>query len=221
MPLFQYGSFLIFALVLGLMLTRWRRRPEFVWILLAMFLAFPFEWYADEHWMFLYYRKAFIPMFGDFPLFMPFAWAWFFGIALAIMLAKRDVIAKLPLWLNFIWMTALFFVWDFAVEGFFTSSAGGRLWVYYGYPPEAMLTNTLPWMIPLFVGLALPVLYYANLWAHKRSATAGTSWLRGLLIHVLATYVALTTQAVIGYTVAHAVLHLPTQPRPPLESRVP
>lgn len=219
-PLFQHGSFLIFAIALAVMLIRYREQREYVWVLIAMFMAFPFEWYADENWMFLYYRSAFLPLFGDFPLFMPFAWAWFFGIALAIMLAKRDAIARLPLWMNIAWMTALFFAWDFLVEAFFTSSAGGRLWVYYGYPESLMLTKTLPWTIPVFVGMSLPILYYANLWALKHSTRQG-SWLRGLLIHVVATYIALSAQVAVGYPFVRAVLDLPTEPRPPMEDRLP
>jgi len=47
-----------------------------------MTLLFPFEWYADMYWMYLNYDSQFTPMMGHFPLFMPFAWGWFFALIL-------------------------------------------------------------------------------------------------------------------------------------------
>lgn len=213
--LFQWGSIVVALGLAILCATVWRERRYYGWMLLSFMLSIPFEWYADEYWMFYYYRREFIPLFGDFPMYLPFAWAWFFWTPLVLLLARREKLARLPAAINVLLMFVIFFIQDFAIESCFTSVTTGRLWTYYGYPASMMVTKTLPWNIPIWVGLSLPVYYYMNLWALRRTSSE-TKWWRGALTFLAANYAAATLIALVGTLVSVKLLGLPVSPRPSL-----
>ncbi len=201
-PLFEYGSYGVWGLYALYLLAGGARRRQELWLLLGLSLSFPFEWFADEYWLYLAYNEAFTPMFGTFPLFMPFAWGWFYAIPIGIMARYRGQIAQKPLLVNIAWMFAAFFLWDVVVEYFGT---GTELWTY-AWEAEKLQIGGLPLYVPFWLGVQLPIYYYGHLWVRDR--TAESSWLSGFAFHLLVYYLIGAAVAVGGWVLSNPILHL-------------
>ncbi len=200
--LFEYGSYLVWGLYAAYLVVGGNKHRTELWLLLGLSLSFPYEWFADEYWMFLSYDAAFTPMFEGFPLFLPFAWGWFYAIPVAIMARYSEQIAGKPLLFNIAWMFAAFFVWDIVVESFGTAT---QLWTY-AWSSESFLVGGLPLYIPFWLGVQLPLYYYAHLWARARSQNS--PWFTGFALHLAAYYVVGGGVAAVGWVVSNLILGL-------------
>ena len=199
-PLFEYGSYIIWGLYAVYLLARGAQRRTDLWLLLGLSLSFPFEWFADEYWLFLSYNEEFTPMFGTFPLFMPFAWGWFYAIPIAVMATKSESISRKPLLFNITWMFAAFFIWDVVVETFGTAN---NLWTY-AWSSSAFQAGGLPLYVPFWLGVQLPLYYYAHLWARTRSKDM--HWLPGFSLHVAVYYAIGGAVALGGWVMSNLIL---------------
>lgn len=190
---FELMSYVTFALLLVFIVTRRSSRRDYGYAVIGCAAAFPFEWLADHHWMFLHYDESFVMLFDGLPLMMPFAWAWFFAFPLIVCLDLEERIDSLPLWARILVLYGLFWCWDVFVE--FASTSQG-LWVYH-WKKEAMIGGILPWFIPTTVAPVNVGLYFAHRGALRRSAAVGR--FRGLLIHTAAYYGVFVVQAAVGW----------------------
>jgi hypothetical protein len=198
--LFEFGSYITWGLFFCIILTRWRDHRDFLYLFLGLTLSFPYEWIADSFWLFIDYSEQFNMMFGRFPFFMPFAWAWFYAVPIIFMLLNKEKIDRMPLWLNIVWMFALFFVWDLLVEGV---SVNFDLWTYYVSPKLHILPG-LPYYVPIWLGIQLPTYYYGHLWARKLAETK--SWGMGFLLHLLVYYALGAAVAISGWIINTKIL---------------
>jgi len=190
---FEMASFLLYAVAIVVIATRYRNHRDYGYALIGCSLAFPFEWGADKYWMFLDYDWSFRMLVDRLPLMMPFAWGWFFGIPLIVCLRFQDKIDAIPLWARWLVLYAIFWPWDFIVE---YSSTTYRLWVYH-WPEGSMIGGILPWFIPTMVATANTTLYFAHKIALRYSE--GKGWFHGFSIHVLAYYLVFTLQVAVGW----------------------
>jgi hypothetical protein len=196
---FEIISYAVWAVIAGLLLTVWRGHRDHWWLFLGLTLSFPFEWIADNFWMFLQYDWSFTMMFGRVPLMMPFAWGWFFTIALVLMLRNKEKIDRLPLWGQILGIYVTFFLWDFLVE---YGSTGFGLWTYYW--PEKYLIGGVSWFIPAAVGTAFLMYYYGHLWLLKYSADK--TWAKGFVIHLGGYYAIGTFRAIVGWIITVQIM---------------
>ena len=154
---FEIFSFAGYGLAILLILFLFRNRRDYWYALIGCSLAFPFEWVADNYWMFLQYDWSFWMLVDRLPLMMPFAWGWFFGIPLILCLQLQKKIDALPLWGRCLLLYVIFWPWDFVVE--YASTTFG-LWEYRLWPEKAMIGGILPWFIPTMVASANATLYF-------------------------------------------------------------
>jgi hypothetical protein len=191
---FELISYGVWALIGILLFTIGKGRRDHWYFFLGMTACFPFEWLADNFWMFLQYDWSFTMMFGRFPLMMPFAWGWFFAIPVILMFRNKDKIDRLPLWVQIVGIYVFFFLWDFVVE---YGSTGFALWTYYW--PESYLIGGVPWVIPAAVGTAFLMYYYGHNYLLKYST--GKHWAEGFAIHLGGYWAISTFRLVFGYII--------------------
>jgi hypothetical protein len=198
---FEIISYTLWAVTVVLLLTRWKGHRDHWYLFFAACLSFPFEWISDNFWMFLQYDWSFTMMFGRFPLMLPFAWTWFFGIPLLLMLRSEEKINRLPLWGQLLGIWGIFFLWDFLVE---TSSAALGLWTYYW--PEEYLVLGVPLLVPAFVGISFLMYYYGHKYLRKFSVDK--SWGAGLAIHIGGFYALGAARACVGWFVSAKLMKI-------------
>lgn len=191
---FEMFSFAGYGLAILLILFLFRNRRDYWYALIGCSLAFPFEWVADNYWMFLQYDWSFWMLVDRLPLMMPFAWGWFFGIPLILCLQLQKKIDALPLWGRCLLLYVIFWPWDFVVE--YASTSFG-LWEYRLWPEKAMIGGILPWFIPTMVASANATLYFGHKVALKYSV--GKQWLHGFVIHLFAYYIVFVIQVAVGW----------------------
>jgi hypothetical protein len=192
---FEIITYLVWIVTVVLLLTVWKGHRDYWFLFFATTLSFPFEWISDNLWMFLQYDWSFTMMFGRFPLFMPFAWTWFFGLPLILLFRYEDKIDKLPLWVQIIGMWIVFFLWDFQLE---TISSGFGLWKYYW--PEGYLFWGVPLLVPIFVGISFLMYYYGH--KYLRRFSAGRGWVAGIVIHVVGFQIMNIIRACVGWSIS-------------------
>jgi hypothetical protein len=198
---FEIISYSLWALTVILLLTKWKGHRDHWFLFLAATLCFPFEWISDNVWMFLQYDWSFTMMFGQFPLMMPFAWAWFFAIPLIIMLRNEDKIGRYPIWTQIGGIFVVFFSWDFVVE---VSSSNFDLWTYYW--PEEYLILGVPLLVPTFVAISFLMFYYGHRYLRRFSNDKG--WVAGTLIHIGGFYLMSSVRAAIGWVVSTKIMKI-------------
>jgi len=191
--LFEYGSYLGWLIGLVLLITKFKDQRILQWTFISMTLLFPFEWYADMYWMYINYDSQFTPMMGHFPLFIPFAWGWFFALVLGVCLSQKDKLEAMGPAKSTTVILVAFVIWDIAVEGFGTNTG---LWVYW-WSEESFIPGTkLPIWIPMLTALQTPAYYFSALWAEKRYANA--SWSSGFITYLTTTLLGSIILAVVG-----------------------
>ncbi|MBN2168754.1 MAG: hypothetical protein JW738_05875 [Actinobacteria bacterium] len=176
-PLFEYGTYVVCAVIGILLFTRYKSQRVYQWVYIAAMLSFPFEWFADNYWMYYNYHPGFNHMFGHFPLFLPFAWAWFFPLIVLGLMTQEKWLQKLPKPLSVLAVFLICFVWDFIVE---VLACKVGIWVYW-WPKSAFMPFTeVPVWIPVFTGLYSAGYYYVAKWAKERLADdPDVGWARG------------------------------------------
>ena len=181
----QIQDLIFYSLVLLYVIWRKRDKREYWYALIGCTLLFPFEFYGDKTWLQLDYSDHFVMLWQNFPAMMPFAWGFFFGLPLIIMMNLSKKIDSKPLWLQLLIIIPIFLIWDFVSEYAATSTGGGS-WRYW-WPKEQMINGVFPWPIAGQVAAFNICLYYANKWALKQSVNV-KSWWKGFFIHLTAYY---------------------------------
>ena len=203
--LFEYGSYLGWIFIAWLFFVHKKDRVV-QWVMIAMTIMFPFEWLADNYWMFLHYDSQFTPMIGHFPLFMPFAWGWFFALVIGVCLSNKPKLDKLSLPMQALIVFAAFFVWDVLVEG---SATSVYLWVYWWGEEHFIPGTLLPIWIPIFTALQTPAFYFTAVMAKERYANAG--WWAGFFPVLGLMALSSAVEALLGWLWISKILgHDPT-----------
>lgn len=209
--LFEYGSYGAWLVLLVVLFTRFRQRRDLQWLLFAMTMMFPFEWLADNYWMYLNYNPEFTSMSGHFPLFMPFSWGWFFPIIVSVLLTQQKRLARLPVPVTTIIVFLGFFVWDVLIEGWATVNG---LWVYWW--PEASFIHPdipLPFAIPLLTAMQGPAYYFTQIWARKNLSKY--TWLEGFAIFTGIVLLGSIVEALVGSTLVNVLAGFDPSPYAP------
>lgn len=203
--LFEYGSYTAWLALVWLFFIH-RKERVVQWVLVSMTLLFPFEWLADNYWMFLHYDSQFTPMIGHFPLFMPFSWGWFFALVIYVALANQGKLEAFSRHTQALLIFTAFFAWDFIVEALATKV---HLWVYW-WGEESFIPGTLlPVWIPLFTALQTPAFYFTAVWAREKYQNA--SWLGGFGPVFIALFLSSVVEAVLGWIWIRKIIgHDPT-----------
>lgn len=176
--IFEIGSYVAWVLTAIAIATVFKNKREYWYAFLGLSTLIFFEWFADFHWMFYRYSDKFTFIFSHHfvPLFMFFAYGWFFGLMLIVNLQFEEKLDRLPFWGQVLLLYAIYFVWDFIVEFTFTQT---KCWTYYNSAPSL---KNMPWIIPCIVAVASTGFYFIHKWARKYSVDK--SWFKGFLIHV-------------------------------------
>lgn len=209
-PIFQYGSLIVCAIIGVLLFTRWKEHRVFQWVYFAAMLSFPFEWFADNYWMYLNYNNHFLHMFGHFPLFQPFAWAWFFPLAILGLFSLERWTDKLPKVLSVVVVYLIAFAWDCLVE---ILACKVNLWAYW-WPKGAFIPGTeLPWVIPVFTAIQTVGYYYVARWARNRyEKDPDVGWFKGFAFTYGGFVLVGIANAIVGFVFVHFILqHDPTK----------
>jgi hypothetical protein len=189
---FEIITYVIFAVAVVVIGTRFRKHREYMYALVGCALLFPFEWIGFRVFTFLDYDLRFTMLFDRLPLMIPFAWGWFMGGTLIICLSFSKKLDAMPLAAQVVWLYVIFWFWDFGVE---YSSVGNNLWVYH-WPQNFMISGKLPWLIPFVVAFQ----NVANYFAHRiaQNFSKDKAWFQGFLIHLLGYYVVGSLTLLIG-----------------------
>ncbi len=203
---FEVASYLNWGATALAIPTLLNNQRDYWYALLGGSLLSPFEWISDYHMLFMTYDDDFTPLFNRkfIPLFMFFAYGWFFSTTLIINLQFEEKLDKMPVWKQLMLLYGTFTAWDFAVE--YPSTKLG-FWNYYS---NVKKIGALPWHVPFGLGLVNTGMYYVHKAARKRSE--GKSFLKGLAIHTAAYWSFLATGAVIGLAVLKLRGHHPEWP---------
>ena len=189
---FENASYLSWGLTALLIPTKFKNEREYWYALLGGSLLFPFEWFADNHMLYMKYSEEFTPLISHefMPLFMFFAYGWFFCTTLIANLRFEEQLDAMPLWKQISLLYAIFCVWDFAVE--YSSTSYG----FWTYSSNVKKIGNLPWHVPFAVSIVNVSLYYLTKFARKRSE--GKSWLEGFMIHVASYWTFMISGAALG-----------------------
>ena len=166
--MFQWGSIILWILMIGLILKFKKNDHQILWTLLAITLTFPIEALYDKCFA-LTYSDEFIKLFPTvpMPLMIPFAYGTFYGITLLLALWVFKKFPKVPNWLKFILMFVSMIIINFAQEGLTTST---NAWVYDWPNAVGLFGSNQPWIVPVTVAANLPIFYFAHIYASKLSA---------------------------------------------------
>ncbi len=204
--LFEYGTYVEFLIAVVLMFTIFKKHRVLQWISLTALLSFPMEWFIDNFILFMHYDEKFTPMFGHFPLFLPFAWAWFFPLVIGVLMTQEQRLRKLPPVMYYLVVFLIWVVWDFFVEAI---ACHFDLWVYW-HPRESLIPGTkLLKSVPLAVAAWSMFMYLLCVWAKKRyESDPQVGWWRGfgalfgryVAIAVMClTLASIRTHVILGY----------------------
>ena len=177
--MFQWGSIGLWALIVVLLLTLWKRQRHFLWSVLAITLNFTLEPFYDQHFL-LRYSEQFIPILPRVavPLMIPFAYGTLYTVPLLISIWLFKRFPQIPGWAKFFGMWAFMFATNMAQEGIFT---GGGAWDYFGWTPASYGLGGQPWIVPVGVALNLPAFYFSHVYASEASDRLETNAQKFLL----------------------------------------
>jgi len=192
---FEAASYIAWGLTASLIAVKYKKQRDYWYALLGGSLLFPFEWFADNHMLFMKYSTEFTPLLShDFmPLFMFFAYGWFFSTTLIANLQFEKKLDAIPLWKQISLLYSIFCIWDFAVE---YPACSYEFWTYSS---NVKKIGPLPWVVPFSVAVVNVGMYYVHKFARKHSADK--SWLKGLAIHTAAYWAFLATGAAIAWKI--------------------
>lgn len=203
---FEVASYLSWALTALAIPTIFKNKRDYWYALLGGSLLSPFEWFADYHLLYMTYSDDFKYLISRkfIPLFMFFAYGWFFSTTLIINLQFEEKLDRMPLWKQVMLLYGIFWVWDFGVE--FPSTQLG-FWTYYN---NVKKFGNLPWHVPFGLAGLNTTMYYLHKSARKRSE--GKSWPGGLMTHIATYWSFLISAASIAKVVLDRRGHRPEWP---------